>query len=280
MSRYGSVAIATPSSIISRVVQSAEPDDLAAKTNAAIAALPAGYTVVGITLAGAGDGSTFTVTVEAGANANVSGGFSAPPSVTCFLASDAEALLIARLQASPSSGVFADTQVAGASKGTRFMGLVVKGTVASGGSSLPECVFGHIPGGTGIPATPGLVGSQATFPDWTPGDAVVIACALTVGAPLFFVPPVVVGLVPVVSFDGGATWEAASDGNVQSAQIVSNDQGNLVVSVIVPVECPSAPRIGMFAYAPSDCQVIGGATIVATRVRPAAPTGNSLVPYP
>jgi hypothetical protein len=151
---------------------------------------------------------------------------------------------------------------------------------STGGGGLPEYVFGHITAGSGIPATPGLVGTQATFPSWSAGDTVIIECSLTVSAPLFFIPPYTVGLIPVVSFDDGVSWNAASDSNVQSAQITSNDPGNLVVSVITAVECPSAPKIGMFAYAPSDCQVNGGATIVAARVKAVTPTGNTLVPYP
>lgn len=138
MSRYGSVTIASDASLITRVVQSAEPDDLSARANAAIAALPAGYVVVGLTLAGAGDGATFTVTVEAGLAQDVVGGFTDPPVVTCFLASEAGALLLARQPAGPQvGGVFADTQLAGASKGTRFMGMVVDGEIAAGSASLP-----------------------------------------------------------------------------------------------------------------------------------------------
>ena len=135
MSSYGSVAITGPASRISRVVQSAEPGDLAARANSAIAALPPGYTVVALALAGAGDGHTFTITIEAGAAANTTGGFfAAPPVISCFLASEQNALLLSRAPAGPAAGTFADTQVAGAGKGTRFMGMVVEGVVASDGA--------------------------------------------------------------------------------------------------------------------------------------------------
>jgi hypothetical protein len=137
MSRYGSINVTGPASLLTRIVQSAEPNDLASRVNAAIAALPGGYVVVGITLAGGGDGHTFTVTMEAGAAADVTGGFTAPPAVACFLASEAEAMQIARAAAGPTSGPFADTQVAGSSKGTRFMGLVVTGDVLGGGGGGP-----------------------------------------------------------------------------------------------------------------------------------------------
>jgi hypothetical protein len=117
------------------VVESADPTDLQLLAGAAISSLPAGYIVTNITLAGAGDGHMFTVTIDAGLAADVTGGFVSPPTVECFLGSDASALARARVLASPLSGVFADTQIAGASKGQRVMGLVVKGTLAGGGGS-------------------------------------------------------------------------------------------------------------------------------------------------
>ncbi len=133
MSRYGSVTITGPASRVASVVESADAADLQDRANAAIAALPGGYVVVNITLAGAGDGAAFTVTIEAGAAADVSGGFTAPPTVTCFTAADAESLELLRAEAGPSSGEFADTQMAGASKGQRFMALVVRGPIAASG---------------------------------------------------------------------------------------------------------------------------------------------------
>jgi hypothetical protein len=155
MSRYGSVTISSPTSVVTRIVQSAEPGDLQDRTNAAISSLPAGYIVVGLTLAGAGDGHTFTVTVEAGLAQDATGGFLSPPAVTCFLASEAEALLLARQPAGPQvGGVFADTQVAGASKGTRFMGMVVNGSVAGGAAPLPIVAV------DGSDTTPGFLTSK------------------------------------------------------------------------------------------------------------------------
>jgi len=135
MSRYGSVTISGPTSLITRVVESADPSDLQVLAGAAISALPAGYIVTNITLAGAGDGHMFTVTIDAGLAADVTGGFASPPTVECFLGSDASALARARVLASPLSGVFADTQIAGASKGQRVMGIVVKGVLVGGGGS-------------------------------------------------------------------------------------------------------------------------------------------------
>jgi hypothetical protein len=130
MSQYGIVTLGVPNAVVSRVVQSADPDDMAARVNAAVAALPAGYTVIGITLAGAGDGATFTTTIDAGLASQVSGGFPVPPTVTCFLASEAQAMLIGLQNATPSAGSLGDVQVAGASKGAAFMGMVVQGVRA------------------------------------------------------------------------------------------------------------------------------------------------------
>jgi len=170
MSRYGSVAISGPTSLVTRIVQGAEPGDLQDRANAAIASLPAGYVVVGLTLAGAGDGATFTVTVEAGLAQDATGGFLSPPTVTCFLASEAEALLLARQPAGPQvGGVFADTQVAGASKGTRFMGMVVNGSVAGGAAPLPIVAV------DGSDTTPGFLanklvpGANVAFSVLSPG---------------------------------------------------------------------------------------------------------------
>lgn len=132
MTRYGSIVISSLSSRISRIVESADPDDLAAQANAAVTALPAGYVVVEITLAGAGQGPTFTISIEAGLAADVVGGFITPPVLRCFAASTAEALTSLRAAAGPPVGeIYADTQMAGASNGQRFMALVVQGPVVS-----------------------------------------------------------------------------------------------------------------------------------------------------
>jgi len=217
MSRYGSVTISGPAALVTRIVQSADADDLTALTNAAIAALPAGYVVVGITLAGAGDGATFTVTIEAGATADVVGGFTGMPSVACFMASEAEALLLARLQAGPTGGAFADTQVVGASKGTRFMGMVVKGTLASGGTTL---VAGQdaidqaddinpttslSPSGTPTFLPRNVAGDplEVVFPAWASGDILQVRWQLGVqiGTAIN-----ALAVWPMVSLDGGSTW--------------------------------------------------------------------------
>ncbi len=160
MSRYGSIAVTSPSSVLTRIVESSEPADLQARVNAAIAALPGGSVVTALTLAGAGDGALFTVTIEAGAAADVTGGFASPPSVTCFLGANAESMLVAH--GVVSNGAFADAQVAGASKGTRFMGMLVKGTVVGGdtGTISPFSNLAYVDIGTSTPG-PDQTGSVA-----------------------------------------------------------------------------------------------------------------------
>ena len=180
MSRYGSVLIAGPSSVLKRVVQASEPELLAAQVNAEIAALPGTYTVIVLGLAGAGDGHTFTVTIEAALKTDVTdGGFSDVPTVLCYLASDASEL--ARSQPTPSSGTIADVQTAGGSKGQRFMGMVVLGTViapSSGtgstggtGPTGPSGPTGTAGSATNTGAT-GVTGpTGSTGPTGTPGGA-------------------------------------------------------------------------------------------------------------
>jgi len=157
MTRYGSVVISSLSSRISRIVESSDPDDLAALANAAVTALPSGYVVVEITLAGAGQGPTFTISIEAGLAADVVGGFITPPVLRCFAASNAEALTSLRPAAGPPVGqIYADTQYAGASNGQRFMALVVQGPVVSASGTVgPTGATGAAGSATNTGATGG-----------------------------------------------------------------------------------------------------------------------------
>jgi hypothetical protein len=162
MSRYGTVTISSPTSLVTRIVQSSDPADLEAKVNAAIleiAALAGSYQITAITLAGAGDGHTFTVTVEAGAATDiVDGSFITPPSVVCYSASEAEALAIAHQASLPTSGTLSDSQVAGSSKGTRFMGMLVRGTPAGGATGSTGPTGAAVTGPTGPTGDTGPTG--------------------------------------------------------------------------------------------------------------------------
>lgn len=169
MSRYGSVTITSPASEVTVSVESALPADLATRVNAAILALPAGYIVVGLEIAGGGSGATFVVTITAGAPADTVGGFLAPPTVECFLAGDAEAFELARATVGPASGDLADTLTAGASLGTRFMGMVVRGEVAGGGGERGPTGATGTTGPTGPSGATGATGAGSTGPTGTTG---------------------------------------------------------------------------------------------------------------
>jgi hypothetical protein len=114
-------------------VESAQADDLEGRVNIALDAIfdasPA-RAVTAISLAGAGDGHTFTVAIDSAAISDVTGGLALPggASVSCYLASESEALTIARAMLKArlaADSIVVDEQLAGGAKGTRFMGLVV-----------------------------------------------------------------------------------------------------------------------------------------------------------
>jgi hypothetical protein len=134
---------------VSRVVQSADPVDLETRVNAALADLAANpievapgvflpAIVSSIDLAGGGDGHTFVVTITA--SPVVSGGFGgflpATITVACYLASEAEAIAAARAATfarffGDGFSQLLDEDLEGASKGTRFMGIMVTGADAA-----------------------------------------------------------------------------------------------------------------------------------------------------
>jgi hypothetical protein len=137
MSNYGIVT--DPSLATTAALQSADAADLQDKVNSYIASLDALTTLItDITLAGAGDGHTFVVLVESAPQGSVQGGLPcgnsggiAPSLVRCFLAGTAEELLRAQTATGVPASVLGvgysamDVQMAGASKGTRFMGMTV-----------------------------------------------------------------------------------------------------------------------------------------------------------
>lgn len=130
MSTFGTIAGSAART--QRYFQSASPDDLQTQVNDYLASLlgpsPA-QALSSITLAGAGDGHTFVVVIESAAEGDVNGGF-----LNCttrfYIAADAAELAVARsaVSAGIASNPLADEQLAGASKGTQFMGMVVIGT--------------------------------------------------------------------------------------------------------------------------------------------------------
>lgn len=133
MSNYGTVSAGK--TVNTAVVQSANPEDLQRRVNAVIAKIaqpPGANLIASMTLAGAGDGHTFTVTIEWAPGGDFAeGGLTPGDGVACYMASQSEALLAARIAAG-GSGPFADSQVAGASGGSRFMGMLVFGVIQGG----------------------------------------------------------------------------------------------------------------------------------------------------
>lgn len=175
MSRYGTVVGGT-AFIRTAVVQSASPDDLAARVLAAYGLLATGLTspvVSALTLAGAGSGHMFFVELEVGEAADVNGGV-ALTSVRCFLGSTAEAIERAR-DALASATDLADVQIAGGSLGQRVMGLAVFGDLLSGlsPSAFEETLF----------TEDWTVGGTAGSFSWIPNLAVVGSAVSLVGTP-------------------------------------------------------------------------------------------------
>jgi len=272
MSRYGSVAITGPTSLITRVVESADPDDLQARVLAALAALPVGYVVIDVTLAGSGFGQLFTVTIAAGATADVTGGFAAPPDVNCFLASDADALAIASGVALPTTGTVSDLQVAGASNGNRFMGMYVNGELAPDGGGGTLLQFGTSytaagnldPTGSFIPV-PGVGGDVIlTFTDWTADDVLD-------GEVSFEIASTQVGSINLVarvevSLDSGATWQYIDGGSGPPASCAFNigtvggAAETFSAGTLFSVALPSAPIVRLTYINQADLVTTNPAT--------------------
>jgi len=118
-------------------VQSADASDLQARVNAVFLALSLIPTarVTAVTLSGAGDGHTFIVEIVAAAQINIVGGAGIPPGTLvahCYAAADAPQLVVQRIALGVTGQPLGDEQMAGSSKGTRFMGLYLTGPFFSG----------------------------------------------------------------------------------------------------------------------------------------------------
>jgi len=165
--------ITNPSAAQVQAVQSADPTDLQNLVNAALLAVVFPSAITNITLAGGGDGHTFVVLIESAPLGAAQGGLPgsvfgfAGAQVRCYLAGTGEDLEVAKaasglpapIPAFPPNGpipyVLSDEQVAGSSKGTRFMGMTVFAA-----SSLP------IPLGAPIAQTSLVNGSLAAGPNF------------------------------------------------------------------------------------------------------------------
>jgi len=265
MSQY---AVGNGSQIIA--VQSSDPEDLQERVNAAIGALVE-RSVIGLDLAGAGDGYTFVVLIQHAAS--IASG-SPPTSLTvrCYLAGEAEALMVARAATSvPTAPLkLVDEQCEGAAKGTRFMGMSVYGvppTQPTGQGALVQAGFDMVVSS---------VVQDATVSDWdsiirrdntdplqvqlfgvTPGNILVLdASGLTLGFEEG--PKAPQDLMPVVSFNGNATY---APGNGFFWTVNSLQESNSVLAI---VEGSFYLRNGFRCYVP--VVVPGGATTATVQL--------------
>ena len=154
-------------------IQSADPVDLQTQVNAYLASLGSNL-VMSIVLAGGGDGFMFVVDIESVPVTVLGGGglIASGVAVRCFLAGTSEELARAKTAAGvppPVSSIAysaLDEQLAGASKGQRFMGMtvflynsipVLPGPLAITASSSPTA----IPGGGAVDADLGAFAGAA-----------------------------------------------------------------------------------------------------------------------
>ncbi len=120
-------------------VEAAEASVMTARMTAAIAEIAdaAEGNIIGIDLAGGGDGHTFVASIDVSSDPIGTGLLEAESTrIGCYLASSEEELPVARSAAvavllaetAPVEGetlVMIDEQLVGASKGTRFMGMII-----------------------------------------------------------------------------------------------------------------------------------------------------------
>lgn len=129
-------ATAELADVTNTFVQAAEPQIMADALNVILQAASGGNLILALALAGGGDGHTFVVSVERSTNAGSGTPLDEDNFIGCYLASSAEELetaknaCVAAMLATPSPGPsetlqIIDDQIAGSSKGTRFMGMII-----------------------------------------------------------------------------------------------------------------------------------------------------------
>jgi hypothetical protein len=241
--------ITNPSAAQVQAVQSADPTDLQNLVNAALLAVVFPSAITNITLAGGGDGHTFVVLIESAPLGAAQGGLPgsvfgfAGAQVRCYLAGTGEDLEVAKaasglpapIPAFPPNGpipyVLSDEQVAGSSKGTRFMGMTVFAA-----SSLP------IPLGAPI--------AQATLTNGAlvAGDNFLnLAFVPTPPSNGFFIP-----LPGVLQYVGGVAIEALADVSV----VVT---GTGVLPALVSVQLVQDPLTTAVVLATETVQLFSAA---------------------
>jgi hypothetical protein len=99
-----------------------------------------------------------------------------------------------------------------------------------------------------LPAGPvyARISDIVSFDDWEPGDIVIIHAACTVlGAGDIFA--FTVGLLPAVSLDDGATWQAITAPSIGPLVFsASQPGGGVTIPIVAAVECPSAPLVAIW----------------------------------
>jgi len=227
MTAFGSIDPGSAGVVV--FVESAAPDDLASRANAAIAAIPAGNLISDITLAGGGDGHTFVVLIEYGPTADVDAGLDpATTSVKCYMAAQQQALAAVRsVLAMTLGGIVADEQMAGGSKGTHFMGLLVLSTVAFRRCGLLQVGYDQPIEGLELPPAVGalfprdVAGNplRVTIPGVTPGNTLEVDMRFNIGAfqGAYDDPDFFFAALAVATFDGSTVFPGVFQAIVDSA---------------------------------------------------------------
>ncbi len=129
-------AVAELSDVTNSFIQAAEPDELASRLNAVLQDTLGGNVVLSLELAGGGDGHTFVVGVERSTTPGLGTPLDDDNLIGCYLAASESELAVAKdacvaamlALTPPVEGQtleVVDDQLAGAAKGTRFMGMIV-----------------------------------------------------------------------------------------------------------------------------------------------------------
>lgn len=137
-------ATAELSTVTSTFVEDAEAVGMAERLNVILQAASGGNSILALSLAGGGDGHTFVTSVERSPSPLIGVSLDEDNLIGCYLAASeeelgvAKAACVAAMLAStpPSQGLtlrIVDEQLAGASKGTRFMGMLVALWAGGGG---------------------------------------------------------------------------------------------------------------------------------------------------
>jgi hypothetical protein len=144
MTTYGTSLVSTL--LVPAFVQAATAPELQALMTAALAQIASDDdgNVIGVNLAGAGDGHTFVAEINVSSAPLGTSYEASDMRASCYLAGTAEELAVARVpvlaamaaETPPRDGAsltFVDEMVVGSSKGTQFMGMIIGQWTGGGG---------------------------------------------------------------------------------------------------------------------------------------------------